>query len=587
MRPQNLIPGLAYSAAFICLPFYCRSPSSQRIIQPVTILDSSGFVMSKNHPFLQRYGTDLLVLLLFVVLTIQAAWPIMIRLDRVIIGQDSDAPMNLWADWWTAQVWRDPDLTLWQTDDLFYPQGANLAYHSFSHLNTLVSLTLRPLLGTLPAYNLAILLNYVLAGLAMFQLTRYLTNSVAAAILAGIVFAFNPHNQYQSAHPVLLSIWCFPWATLYLMRAVREEKVKYAVAAALFVFLGAATSILLLILLALWFLFLVGYFFFASDWPRPTWRILFTFGFLSALSVLPLLYPLLRDFLLNQNNSFIIDVNATLYITDIASPFIPHWKLWLVRGMYIGLFPFLFLFIARYRWRETRLWYLLFIGTYLLSIGPYPTLLGKELDITLPWSLPLVPLLRNPYRINILESLGLAMLVAYGFLVMAEANLKRPQLKLVGAVAAALLIFGEYTWPTFPLTQVELSPFYTNYLADVPDDQPLAMVPTSRNLGKMYMYYQTWHGHPMTSGTVSRPSAETFAFVHGNALLRAADTDLPPVPLPVDVQTALDELAQAGIAYLVVNRNFLSLEEQQTWLTAIPIPPVYEDHLVTVYQLQP
>lgn len=62
---------------------------------------------------------------------------------------------------------------------------------------------LRPLLGPLPAYNVPMLLNLALLGWAAFHLAHDLTGSWTAALLAGLVFAFNNYNVYELSHPVL------------------------------------------------------------------------------------------------------------------------------------------------------------------------------------------------------------------------------------------------------------------------------------------------------------------------------------------------------------------------------------------------
>ena len=228
--------------------------------------------------WLAKYKQDYLALLFFLILTIVAAWVVVSNLNSVIIGRDNDVFINPWADWWTQHVLSNPDVSLWETDYLFYPQGANLTFHSFSHLNTFVSLLLRPIVGILPAYNITILINYVLSGFAMFQLARYLTKSAVAGILAGIVFAFNSHSLYQSAHPVLVSIWCFPWLTLSLIHTIEKDSIKWALVAALFVGLGSFSSTLLLILMGVWILVFVGYIFITGDWPRPSLRVSLCFG---------------------------------------------------------------------------------------------------------------------------------------------------------------------------------------------------------------------------------------------------------------------------------------------------------------------
>ncbi len=524
-----------------------------------------------------------LVFILFLLLTVIAGWSVLTRLDTVIIGDDNDVYINPWADWWTVKALQEPDIQFWYTDFLFYPQGVNLNYHSFSHLNTLVSLFLRSLLDDLPAYNLAILINYALSGFAMFQLARYMTNSIPGSILAGIVFAFNSHALYQSSHPVLVSIWCFPWATLYFLRAARENRVKMAMFAAVFVFLGALSSTLLLILLAMWFGFLIIYLFLARDWPRSSWKILVVFIALCLVGTLPLIYPLLREAVSNSNSSFWIDPGSSIS-TDIFSIFVPHWYIWLIRGLYFGIVPFYLVMLAfKFQRREARVWFLLLIVAYLFAIGPNPHFGGRDWGITLPWSLLAAPLLRNMYRVNILMSLGLAMIVAYGWLGMST-QLMTAKARTIAAVIVIAATFGEYTAVPFPSTSISVSSFYTAYLEDVPDDIALAILPTGRQEDKRYLYYQTLHGHRMTGGVISRPSDNVFDFILDNPLLRAGAVDLAPVPIPADPQPALRALSDAGVGYLVLDKVLMDVIP---WREALPMTPVFEDDLTLVYATGP
>ncbi|MCP4417525.1 MAG: hypothetical protein GY805_12950, partial [Chloroflexi bacterium] len=292
-----------------------------------------------------RRHESLWVLLLFLLLTIIASWNVVTDLNGVIIGDDNDVYINPWADWWTYRALTEDDISLWQSDDMYYPIGADLTFHSFSHLNTAVSLALRPFTSTLPAYNITILLNYVLAGLSMFHLGRYMTGSTVAGILAGIVFAFNSHNLYQSAHPVLISIWCFPWMTLYFIRAVRENSHKLALIAAFFVFLGAITSTILIILMVFWVGLLLLFMLFSNQFPRPNWHIVLIFGIASGLFILPTVFPLLKDAIAGSNSTFIIDPEQSVR-TDMATFFIPHWYAWLKRSLYLGIVPFYLAMVA-------------------------------------------------------------------------------------------------------------------------------------------------------------------------------------------------------------------------------------------------
>lgn len=528
--------------------------------------------------------TPYLVFLLFVFLSIVAGWQVLSNLGNSIIGFDNDVYINPWADWWTLKALTDPSINLWTTGLMFYPTGANLAYHSFSHLNTTVALLLQPMLGDLAAYNFSIWLNYPFIGFSMYLLARYLTKSETGAILAGIAFAFSSHAMYQSSHPVLLSIWCFPLATLYLFKAIDEEKRSFAVWAGVFVFLGTATSTLLFFMMIVWFALMIVYLWIAPEWKRPSLPILLTFAATSGLLTAPLLSPLIFDAIGNQNSSFIID-NGESIVQDIIAPLAPHWLLWFSRGIYFGFVGIYIMLFARQSEGKIRLWVILMVFAYLVSIGPRPELLGRELDIVLPWSYLFVPILRNMYRFNILISMGVSVLIAFGWIGM-QTQIKTDQGRQIGFVILLVLLFADYAWPQIPIAPAEVSTFYTEYLEDVDDNVVLTKLPSNRQFDKLYMYFQTYHGHPMTNGVISRAETDTFAFIESNSILAARQTP-EETPLPPDnIDEALGHLSETGVGLLVFNKEFMDQNLINAWKIAIPLTPIYEDGWVFVYDLQ-
>lgn len=517
-----------------------------------------------------------------------AAWSILPRLGTIIAGSDQDVYINPWADMWTLRALQDPARSLWYTDFLFFPQGASLHYHSFSHFTSAISLLLRPLFGPLAAYNLTILLHLVLAGWSMFHLARYLTGSTLAALMAGIVFAFNSHNIWQTAHPVLVSIWPLPWAALFLLQAIERATPSRAVLAAFFVFLAALNSTLMLILTGLWLIFIVFYALGSRRLNRTSFSTLVLFAALSlALVVIPL-YPLLRESLLQANTSFIVDEGPSVP-ADLMAPVTPYWSDQFPRSLHFGVIPFLLVLAAMLRPRQSWAWLLGLVAIYLFAIGPQPVASGDPLDITLPWSEVIRPLLRHSHRLNVLLSALLAVLVAFGWCTVAArlAAARRPRLIL--AALLSILIFAEYTAPGFPYTIPRVSPFYTDYLQSVSDDIALAILPTGRQQDKLYMYYQTLHGHRMTGGVISRPQQETFQFIEANPILRAGAINWTPTSLPPDLEPSLAELSRHGIGILVLEKSLFERHDLDlsAWRAAIPRTPVYEDEQVVAYSTMP
>ncbi|MFW5941686.1 MAG: hypothetical protein ACOCXI_07785 [Chloroflexota bacterium] len=540
----------------------------------------------------RRWAAALVPPAAYVLLTIIAAWPVVTQLDGVIIGNDTDVYINLWADSWTLWALQDPQRAFWTTDLLFYPQGADLHYHSFSHLTTAVSLALRPFLGALPAYNVTILGHLVLAALAMYHFARYLTGSAGAAFLAGLIFAFNWHNQWQTCHPVLVSIWPLPWAALFLLQAVERLSYRRALVAAFFVLLASLNSTLILILAALWLGFILVLALATGRLTRAALPVLIVFGLAGAtLAALPLL-PLLREALLADNTTFVIGDSYSLP-TDALAVIQPHWLGTLGRSLHFGVGGMLLLGAALFTLRRSWPWFLLLILTYLFAIGPQPMVGGETVDVTLPWSYAVRPLLRHTYRLNVILSGALAVLAAYGWLALAAGVARLPRLpadarrSLQWALALLLgvLIVAEYTHPPFPRRTPQVSAFYTEFLDDVPDDVALAILPTGRQEDKAYMYYQTLHGHPITGGVISRPTDDVFTLIRSNSLLRAGALNWSPVPLPPDAGPALRQLADVGVGYVVLDKaNFAqSGLDLAQWRETMPGAPVYEDELVVVF----
>lgn len=523
----------------------------------------------------------------FLFLTIIAAWRVITNLNGIIVGFDNDIYINLWADWWTHRALTSSEISLWWTDLIFHPQGADLVYHSFSHLNTLTSLALRPWLGDLPAYNVTILLNFVFIGFSMFQLARYLTGSTTAALIAGIVFAFNSNSLYQSSHPVLLSIWCFPWLTLAFLRAMRENSRSWAIGAAFFVFLGATTSTILVILMVMWLLLLLSYLWFTEKEIRSSWPLLLIFGLLSGAAVTIINWPLLSDALFVGNSSFITSPRQSI-LTDMESIFIPNWHRWRVRGMYLGIVPVILALILathqRFR-RPARIWVWCTVLAYLFAIGPYPKVFGASLGITLPWSLPVSTILRNMYRMMILMAFGWSMVSAYGWLALADRLQKRPQFVWAAGLLAAAAIFIEFTAAPFPARSADVPEFYRSGLSEVPDNVALAILPTGRQHDKFYMYYQTVHQHPLTGGVISRAAPETMAFLY----------DIPMMAYPLandsradfsvtDITAQLDRLAEADVGYLIIDKERANNGLITMWRDWLTINPFYEDEDLIVYR---
>jgi len=168
---------------------------------------------------------NLLVLILFFVLTTVMTYPLLFHLSTAVDGY-GDPFFNAWTLAWNHhQIFADP-IHLFDTN-IFYPHKTTLAYSEHLFASALLSLPVYFLGGNpISSYNVVLFLSFVLCGWGMFLLVRQLTGSALAGLLAGMAFAFSSYRFSQMAHFQILTAQWMPFALLYLHRAFDQPRWK-------------------------------------------------------------------------------------------------------------------------------------------------------------------------------------------------------------------------------------------------------------------------------------------------------------------------------------------------------------------------
>jgi hypothetical protein len=120
------------------------------------------------------------------------------------------------------------------------------------------------------SYNIAFLLSFWIASLAMYAFAFFLTRSHAAAFVAGLAFALLPGRIVDSAHPYVLGDRWTPLALLFLHRATRGGGFRNALGLALAMSLQVGESLYPLLGMG-FYLSVYGLFLVARD-PRGVLR---------------------------------------------------------------------------------------------------------------------------------------------------------------------------------------------------------------------------------------------------------------------------------------------------------------------------
>ena len=560
---------------------------------------------------IHRHKANIAILALYILISIALTFPLPLTMDRCLAGDNIDAWLNPWANWWTQKALSER-LPFYHTRYLFYPQGASLIYHSFSHTNSALWLVLRHLAGDLPAHTLTILLTYPLSAFTLYLFAHYLTKSRPAAFIAGFIFGFSPYHVAESSHPILCTIQWIPLFMLSLEKVITQKKVKAGLSAAFWLWLTALSGWHLLVLaLSLGICRALYLLLTERQWKsRKVRQGLLTASLAFAILTLPFMWPLLREQFTSATSGYFIAHQERYAGTDLLAFFTPSnyhpllgpsvndiyerfypglWK----SPAFIGYSVLALVCIGVLRGgRRSRFWWITSIVLFVLALGPRPRVLGQPLfSHPLPWGIPLIRLIRHAGRVNILLTLCWSLLAAWGCLALLRRLKSQRQAYLV-TVGMFILIAFEYCPVPFPSTCIEVPPFYLE-LAREPGDFAILEIPIGRQPAKISMYYQTIHEHPLLDGHISRTPPHAYDFIEGNELLSLLRQYSVPghegpftLPFP-DVSRQLEALAEAGIRYVVFHRDRTSPALLAAWQSFVVVNPIYDDDSLVVYRTHP
>jgi hypothetical protein len=160
------------------------------------------------------------VILAYALITVVVTCPVAFRLRSALAGTpDQDALQHLWISWWTEKALLELGTSPAQASCLYYPDGTYNPMLWVTPYPQVAALPLQLLFGQVVAYNLHLLLSFVLTGLTTYLLCLYLTRNRWASFIGGLIFAFFPNRlSHATAHLAQVVTYFFPLYALYLIR---------------------------------------------------------------------------------------------------------------------------------------------------------------------------------------------------------------------------------------------------------------------------------------------------------------------------------------------------------------------------------
>jgi hypothetical protein len=198
---------------------------------------------AKIPPRLVLVGREIAVISLFVVAAIAMTWPLLSRARTHIIDVGVDDTL-LYTRY--ARCFRDWLIGREQgylSFDMYFPSLLSGATDDAS-LGIAVqalplSIFIRDYLFTI---NLITFASFVMCAHATYLLTRQLTSSRGAGIVAGLAFAFCFYRMRQLEHPHVLQMQWLPYALYFLHRLAETPTRKNAIWFTLFLFFACTAS---------------------------------------------------------------------------------------------------------------------------------------------------------------------------------------------------------------------------------------------------------------------------------------------------------------------------------------------------------
>ena len=566
---------------------------------------------------LRRGGIDLLVRWLkrlwvpvvYTALTLVMTYPAVLHLHGQVLSRGEDTWIFWWNNWWIKRALTEGE-NVYFTKHLFFPQGVDLTYHSFSWLNTALWLLLEPLFGNILAYNLTVLWVFPLAGWGMHRLVRELTGSESAAFIAGMVYAFVPYRIGQYEHPNLMGTQWLPFYTLYLLQAIRCGRWRHILLASLFLVLTALVGWNLFLYLLIWTAWIGGYAWLSRmGTARRLVSVLIPTLLIGGLVLSPLLIPMLvgrfgTEDTLGHTQQDRMQTDLLAYV--VPSRFHPLWGQTVApiydqmaepgeprQVVYLGYTVMALLGYGLMRKsirRQTGLWWGGMLLWWLMALGPFLKLNGHIYhNIPLPYY-PLsrtyaFHLLKIPDRYNLMLSLPVAVMVGY-VVAGVWARLEGIARAGVPTILSVLILF-EYLSVPVKMHPLQIRPFYEQLAQEAGEFGIVELPIDFFYAAKQYMLYQSIHGHPIIEGHVSRRPAEATAFLDANPVLsslyRANEVD----PALTDVSRQLQTLQDADLRYIILHKDRVGTDRVEHWQRYFMIDPRFEDGQIAVYATDP
>ncbi|HUY70089.1 MAG TPA: hypothetical protein VMV00_00790 [Candidatus Baltobacteraceae bacterium] len=404
----------------------------------------------KKENIIKKYKIPILATAVYLLIALVMFYPITSHITSVTPGTGGDSYINLWSIWWVNYATFNLHTSIYFSNFIFWPFGVNLVYWTQTPLQALLTLPLQAV-NLIFAYNIMLFAGFAATGLGMYLLADYIVKNKYAAFIAGLIFTFSSvHIAQGLAHIDFIQLEWIPLFVFFALRTLNGYKSYFdilgmAACFALATLMGVIEESLMLLLVLI--LIIIAFLIY-----RNTRKLILSKNF--AISMV--LFLVLAFIIGSWNFIPIIhsigapggvataqggnDIQHNMiWSTNLLSFFVPSFYNGIFYGLsgsapvynalyapdptervaYVGFLAIILGLFGIYKnWKQSRLWVAFAVIFGWLSLGP---LLQIGSDITgvptlyyLYHFIPLLNVIREPGRFNILLIMAVAVLAAFG-----------------------------------------------------------------------------------------------------------------------------------------------------------------------------
>jgi hypothetical protein len=506
-------------------------------------------------------------LLLFTVLTAVMTYPQVLHMTDGV-HDDGDPLMVTWVLAWVAHQLPRAPAHLFDAN-MFYPERNTLA---FSETLLVPGVIVAPLhwlgVGSILIYNLVFLSGFAISGVGVALLVRRLTGNSGAAILAGIVFAFQPYRIDHYAHLQLQQTQFIPLALWAFHVLLDTGRLRDGVLLGIFVACQMLSCMYYGLFLIPYMAVVCGTMLIADRrMPRERLVALAAAAAVVFVAMIPVgrAYMAARHVVGERGRAEVADGSAT-WRNYLAPPE--------VNRVYGKVF-------ARFMQPERRL-FPGFVAVALAIVGLWPPLSATRLayglglllavDVSFGFNgviyralydyfLPFKAL-RIPARMGLMVGFSLAVLAGHGATRLVQRLRSQPMRRAV-LVTLGVLMLVEYASTPLEFWTAPRNPpeIYADLIRDR-GDSPTAVLfefPTSARTDPVYLYYSTFHWQYLINGYSG-------FFPPSYVRLARAVRNFPDEP-------SIDAIKSHGVRYLVIHGEYLYGDRYETLIPELDRRP--------------